>query len=63
MVRPHLTQAERNLIVTLCQFITEERRALEAAYPLPFDDFGSEDWERVDSIILKLDTLDLDLYT
>jgi hypothetical protein len=59
MVRPHLTQAERDLIATLCEFLTENRRNLLNIFPCPFADFTEENWSQVQSITAKLTQLEL----
>ncbi len=61
-VKMHLTQAERDLIVELCLAAKlhhggDHHGALEIYMLLERDD-----WERVNSIIFKLDTPDPDLW-
>lgn len=57
MMRPQLTQAERDLFVVLCHFAIESRAELIRAETLPFSEFGEEDWERCLSVIQKLEVL------
>jgi hypothetical protein len=56
-MRPQLTLDERNLFVELCQFVLEAKTLLVDDYPEPFSYFKTEDWERCQSVIYKLDAL------
>jgi hypothetical protein len=61
-VKMHLTQAERDLIVELCLAATLHQRGEHDAANETYIQFTADDWERVRSIIFKLDTPDPDLF-
>jgi hypothetical protein len=54
-VRMHLTQAERDLIVSLCLAATLHERGEHTAAQETYAAMNADDWERVRSIIYKLD--------
>lgn len=54
-VRMHLTQAERDLIVELCLAATLHQRGEHEAACETYAALTADDWERVRSIIFKLD--------
>jgi len=62
IVRMHLTQAERDLIVQLCRaaklHLSSDHNAAQDIY----DQFTEENWQQVVSIIFKLDQPDPDLW-
>ena len=61
-VKMHLTQAERDLIVELCLAATLHQKGEHTAALDTYEQFTADDWERVRSIIFKLDTPDADLF-
>ena len=54
-VRMHLTQAERDLIVELCFAAKLHKTGDHDAAQETYENMGADDWERVDSILVKLD--------
>ena len=62
VVRMHLTQAERDLIVELCLAADLHQRGEHDAAQETYEQFTAENWEQVRSIIFKLDTPDEDMY-
>ena len=62
ITRMHLTQAERDLIVELCRAALLHNRGESAAAQDTYNEMAADDWQRVESIILKLDQADPDLY-
>ena len=61
-VKMHLTQAERDLIVELCLAATLHQKGEHSAAQETYNALTADDWERVRSIIFKLDSPDPDLW-
>ena len=59
--RMHLTQAERDLIVELCYAAKLHKKHEHDSAQESYDMMDREGWERVESIIVKLETPDPDL--
>ena len=53
--RMHLTQAELDLIVELCIAAALHKKGEHEAACETYEKFSADDWERVTSIIYKLD--------
>lgn len=59
-VKMHLTQAERDLIVELCLAATLHQKGEHSAAQETYNALTADDWERVRSIIFKLDQPEAD---